>query len=621
MTVMNINALSVIRGDVLFDDLNFTISKGDRIGLVAANGRGKTTLLECMVGQSDPTSGSIVRARGLRVGYVTQYVPDHAYARTLYDWVLGSLPHELAEYESWRVDVVLGGNLTVNSADVTGFTSIRVESGSTITAQNADFTFNDTFEVGAGGRFRAGAGGLGNVTLGRDVLNNGLISTADGSTGDRLTIGGNLTGRGTIALDADLTAGTNDQVQVSGNTAGASQGLDVSASGSTFDAAQNLTLVTVAGTSLESDFRLVNADFVTNDGAQAISDGELAYRLDYDAATGEFFLTPFANATASSPVTRNPGGDFLATTVQQVSDQLTPGATLQRVMGATQRGTSEANTVSRALSELTSTTRPLVWVLGEGQRDSYSVDDRDVETNSGGLRFGAALPLTELSNGTLIGGLEFGISSLSTDVTTSLTAADISTDAYDATLSVLWVADSQLYLDGQMRYGVFDSTIRPNGGQSVDTDSDGYALSIEVGKPVELSNGLTLVPQAQLMYSDIDTDNVVDLAGGGQTGSLVDGDTLTARLGLRAEHTLAGDAVLFGQVDYYHAFDNETSVAFGQNTILTERGANTAGLTLGGNVAVSSRTRLFAEVTGETGFGSSSGDYTFGGNIGIEFRF
>ncbi|WP_171132807.1 MULTISPECIES: autotransporter domain-containing protein [unclassified Ruegeria] len=92
-------------------------------------------------------------------------------------------------------------------------------------------------------------------------------------------------------------------------------------------------------------------------------------------------------------------------------------------------------------------------------------------------------------------------------------------------------------------------------------------------------------------------------------------------MGLRAEHTLAGDAVLFGQADYYHAFENETSVAFGQNTVLTERGANTAGLTLGGNVAVSSRTSLFAEVTGETGFGSSSGDYTFGGNIGIEFRF
>jgi outer membrane autotransporter protein len=217
--------------------------------------------------------------------------------------------------------------------------------------------------------------------------------------------------------------------------------------------------------------------------------------------------------------------------------------------------------------------------------------------------------------------LEFGISSLSTDVTTSLTGAAINTDAYDATLSILWVADSQFYVDGQLRYGNFDSTIRPNGGQSVDTDSSGYGLSIEVGKPFGLSNGLTLVPQAQLMYSNIDTDNVVDLAGGGQSGSLVDGDTLTARLGLRAEYILSSNVALFGQVDYYHAFDSETAVAFGQNTVLTERGKNTVGLTLGGNVALSSRTTLYGEITGEKGFGKRSGDYTVGGNIGLEFRF
>jgi outer membrane autotransporter protein len=189
------------------------------------------------------------------------------------------------------------------------------------------------------------------------------------------------------------------------------------------------------------------------------------------------------------------------------------------------------------------------------------------------------------------------------------------------TLSALWVADSLLYVDGQLRYGDFNSTIRPNGGQSVRTDSDGYGVSIEVGKPFGLSNGLTLVPQAQLMYSDIDTNDVVDLAGGGQVGSLVDGDTLTARLGLRAEHTLSGNAVLFGQVDYYHAFDSETAVAFGQNTVLTERGKNTAGLTLGGNVALSARTTLFGELTGETGFGSNASDYAIGGNVGLEFRF
>lgn len=107
MTIININALGVTLGDPLFTDLTLTISKGDRIGLVAANGRGKTTLLECLASISEPTTGDITRARGLRLGYVKQNVPDEAHALTLYEWVLAALPAEQAEYESWRVDVVL----------------------------------------------------------------------------------------------------------------------------------------------------------------------------------------------------------------------------------------------------------------------------------------------------------------------------------------------------------------------------------------------------------------------------------------------------------------------------------------------------------------------------------
>ena len=107
MTLMNISALGVILGDPLFTDLTLTISKGDRLGLVAANGRGKTTLLECLANAAEATTGEIIRAHGLRIGYVTQYVPDEAREKTLYDWVLAALPAEQAEYESWRVDVVL----------------------------------------------------------------------------------------------------------------------------------------------------------------------------------------------------------------------------------------------------------------------------------------------------------------------------------------------------------------------------------------------------------------------------------------------------------------------------------------------------------------------------------
>ncbi|WP_108814041.1 ABC-F family ATP-binding cassette domain-containing protein [Loktanella sp. Alg231-35] len=107
MTIININALGVTLGDPLFTDLNLTISKGDRIGLVAANGRGKSTLMGCIADTFEHTTGDITRARGLRVGYVEQYVTDTALGQTLYDMVLAALPQEQVDYESWRVDVVL----------------------------------------------------------------------------------------------------------------------------------------------------------------------------------------------------------------------------------------------------------------------------------------------------------------------------------------------------------------------------------------------------------------------------------------------------------------------------------------------------------------------------------
>ncbi|MGB7242064.1 MAG: ABC-F family ATP-binding cassette domain-containing protein [Sulfitobacter sp.] len=107
MTLININALGVTLGDTLFADLNLTVSKADRIGLVAANGRGKSTLMACLAGSFEPTTGDITRARNLRVGYVQQDVPENALSLSVYDLTLAGLPQEQADYESWRVDVLL----------------------------------------------------------------------------------------------------------------------------------------------------------------------------------------------------------------------------------------------------------------------------------------------------------------------------------------------------------------------------------------------------------------------------------------------------------------------------------------------------------------------------------
>ena len=59
----------------LFQNLTMVIGDTDRIGLVAGNGGGKTTLLKCLAGLIEPTTGDITRSRGMRVGYVEQDVP------------------------------------------------------------------------------------------------------------------------------------------------------------------------------------------------------------------------------------------------------------------------------------------------------------------------------------------------------------------------------------------------------------------------------------------------------------------------------------------------------------------------------------------------------------------
>jgi ATP-binding cassette subfamily F protein 3 len=76
-----LKAVSISRahdGDLLFSDFDLVLGAGDRIGVVGPNGAGKTTLLRVLAGDLAPTSGSVIRGPGSRVGYVAQQVSDPA---------------------------------------------------------------------------------------------------------------------------------------------------------------------------------------------------------------------------------------------------------------------------------------------------------------------------------------------------------------------------------------------------------------------------------------------------------------------------------------------------------------------------------------------------------------
>ncbi|MDW7658775.1 MAG: ATP-binding cassette domain-containing protein, partial [Bacillota bacterium] len=76
MTVLQVNHLNKSFADhKLLCDLSFSLSEGERVGLVGANGCGKTTLLAILAGLVEPDSGDIQLARHVSVGLLSQ-LPD-----------------------------------------------------------------------------------------------------------------------------------------------------------------------------------------------------------------------------------------------------------------------------------------------------------------------------------------------------------------------------------------------------------------------------------------------------------------------------------------------------------------------------------------------------------------
>src|SRR5262249_27542074 len=107
MSLINIRNLGVTLSAPLFSGLNLVVNAGDRIGLVAGNGRGKSTLLRCIAGSMQASAGEITRSRGLTIGYVEQDVPLALMDLSFHAAVLEMLSIERQASEGWRVDVAL----------------------------------------------------------------------------------------------------------------------------------------------------------------------------------------------------------------------------------------------------------------------------------------------------------------------------------------------------------------------------------------------------------------------------------------------------------------------------------------------------------------------------------
>lgn len=111
MIALSVNQVSKAFGITsILENINFTVSQGDKIGLIGRNGAGKTTLFKIIKGEYTPDNGSIFMAKGSEIGYLEQ-IPAAIEGTTLYDYCLEifrplldmeeqlrELEHKIADY-------------------------------------------------------------------------------------------------------------------------------------------------------------------------------------------------------------------------------------------------------------------------------------------------------------------------------------------------------------------------------------------------------------------------------------------------------------------------------------------------------------------------------------------
>jgi ATP-binding cassette, subfamily F, member 3 len=103
MTQVAVSSVAVEYGATpLFDDVTFTVARGERWGIVGRNGTGKSTLFRLLTGEQPPTRGTIARATGLRCSVMEQH-REFAGAETVWAAAAGGFA-ELLELERSLAD-------------------------------------------------------------------------------------------------------------------------------------------------------------------------------------------------------------------------------------------------------------------------------------------------------------------------------------------------------------------------------------------------------------------------------------------------------------------------------------------------------------------------------------
>ncbi|NNZ37057.1 autotransporter outer membrane beta-barrel domain-containing protein, partial [Roseobacter sp. HKCCD8749] len=309
----------------------------------------------------------------------------------------------------------------------------------------------------------------GGITIAGDVTNAGevTLSVQDGAAGDVIRVEGNYTntgsGRSVFELDAVMGAdGANtDRLEITGNASGeiglSLAGLDSASAGG---APLAIYVVSVGGASDDATFTLMDGNYVTSDGEQAMISGAYLYRLaEVEAQDGRNWWALSARSESgevswgpSAPIHDSYGASLLAFNA--------PSALRGR--GSSQDFRTLAWGGAGADAAGQDTGAPLWIQMGTEQLTSAAEQSTTGAARDSSLwemEIGADLVLSESAAGLFVGGLMLSYGTGSTDVSSGFGDGSIETTGLGLGLAATWYDTRGFYVDGQVTVTSYSSDL------------------------------------------------------------------------------------------------------------------------------------------------------------------
>lgn len=262
-----------------------------------------------------------------------------------------------------------------------------------------------------------------------------------------------------------------------------------------------------------------------------------------------------------------------------------------------------------------------------------TITGTDYNTNVYKLQVGIDKPLKESTNGTLVGGLTLQYTRADADVSSYFGDGSISADGFGLGGTLTWYGNGGFYLDGQAQIATYSSNLSSNGLGSLDDGADGtgYALSLEGGQRFDLNGGLSLTPQAQLVYSSVNLDNFNQMINGAVAAVILPSntDSLRGRIGLsldretswQADNGTLARSHLYGIANLYYEFLGDSSVDVSGVTFASGTEPFWGGLGIGGSYNWNdNKYSIYGEGSVDTSLADFGDSYAIKGTVGVRVK-